>query len=112
MEKLFGTDGIRGHAGEFPLDRQTVAIIGRSLARKYREILGRPPLASTVHDGVVDPPGAWYGERLVQLAMRCDLTAYDAVYVALAEALDASLVTCDRPLGAAPGVAARVEVIR
>jgi plasmid stability protein len=30
----------------------------------------------------------------------------------LAEALDASLITCDGPLGAAPGVAARVEVIR
>ena len=35
-----------------------------------------------------------------------------AMYVALAEALDAPLVTCDGPLGAAPGVAARVEVIR
>jgi predicted nucleic acid-binding protein len=33
------------------------------------------------------------------------------VYVALAEALDAALVTCDGPLGAAPGHSARVEVI-
>ena len=44
--------------------------------------------------------------------LRDNLTAYDAMYVALAEALDAPLVTCDGPLGAAPGVAARVEVIR
>ena len=36
----------------------------------------------------------------------------DAMYVALAEALDAPLVTCDSPLGATPGHAARVEVIR
>src|SRR5687768_12935273 len=50
MEKLFGTDGIRGHAGEFPLDRNTVATIGRSLARKYREILGRPPKFVTGRD--------------------------------------------------------------
>jgi predicted nucleic acid-binding protein len=43
--------------------------------------------------------------------LRDNLTAYDAVYVALAEALDAPLVTCDGPLGAAPGHTARVEVI-
>jgi predicted nucleic acid-binding protein len=43
--------------------------------------------------------------------LRANLTAYDAVYVALAEALDAALVTCDGPLGAAPGHSARVEVI-
>ncbi|HLQ39163.1 MAG TPA: type II toxin-antitoxin system VapC family toxin [Planctomycetota bacterium] len=44
--------------------------------------------------------------------LRGNLSAYDAVYVALAEALDARFVTCDRPLGAAPGHRARVEVIR
>jgi phosphoglucosamine mutase len=31
MTKLFGTDGIRGIAGEFPLDAETVARIGASL---------------------------------------------------------------------------------
>ena len=45
-------------------------------------------------------------------ALRQNVTAYDAVYLALAEAFDATLVTCDQPLGAAPGHAARVEVIR
>lgn len=44
--------------------------------------------------------------------MRDNLTAYDAVYVALAEAIDAPLVTCDAPLGATPGHAARIEVVR
>lgn len=43
--------------------------------------------------------------------LRKSISAYDAMYVALAEALDASLVTCDGPLGAAHGHAARVEVI-
>lgn len=42
MKRLFGTDGIRGHAGEFPLDTQTVRTIGRSLARRFAEQLGRP----------------------------------------------------------------------
>jgi predicted nucleic acid-binding protein len=44
--------------------------------------------------------------------LRQNVTAYDAVYLALAESLDATLVTCDRPLGSAPGHAARIEVIR
>jgi predicted nucleic acid-binding protein len=43
--------------------------------------------------------------------LRNNLTAYDAVYVALAEALDATLVTGDRRLAAAPGHRARVEVV-
>jgi phosphoglucosamine mutase len=43
MKKLFGTDGIRGLAGEFPLDEKTVAVIGASLAREFREKLGRDP---------------------------------------------------------------------
>jgi phosphoglucosamine mutase len=31
QRKLFGTDGIRGVAGQFPLDRPTVTIMGRAL---------------------------------------------------------------------------------
>jgi phosphoglucosamine mutase len=42
--KLFGTDGIRGEAGEFPLDLPTVHTIGGSLARHLGErVSGRPP---------------------------------------------------------------------
>lgn len=37
------------------------------------------------------------------LNMRDNFSAYDAVYVALAEALDASLVTCDAALAKAVG---------
>lgn len=44
-------------------------------------------------------------------ALRDNLTVYDAVYVALAEALDTTLLTCDARVGRAPGIAARVEVI-
>jgi predicted nucleic acid-binding protein len=43
--------------------------------------------------------------------LRSNLTAYDAVYVALAEVLDCELLTCDARLARAPGVAARVVVI-
>jgi predicted nucleic acid-binding protein len=43
--------------------------------------------------------------------LRNNLTAYDAVYVALAEALDAPLLTCDRRLAAAAGHHARIELV-
>lgn len=48
-------------------------------------------------------------ERVFEL--RGNLTAYDAAYVALAEALDATLVTCDKALAKSPGKRATVEVI-
>ena len=48
-------------------------------------------------------------ERVWEL--RKNLTAYDAVYVALAEVLEALLLTCARPLSRAPGVARRVILI-
>ena len=43
--------------------------------------------------------------------LRENLTAYDAVYIALAEALGALIVTCDAPLAKAPGHRAHVDVI-
>ena len=43
MKKLFGTDGMRGEAGRFPLDAATVRTAGRSLATRLAERLGRAP---------------------------------------------------------------------
>jgi phosphoglucosamine mutase len=37
MRKLFGTDGIRGVAGHFPLDRKTVYAIGLAVAHSLRK---------------------------------------------------------------------------
>ena len=59
------------------------------------------PLERHRHDDLLDR--VW--------ALRRNLTAYDAVYVALAEALGAVLLTCDRKLARAPGLAARVELV-
>lgn len=50
MKKLFGTDGIRGLAGKFPLDAATVRIIGSSLADQYRATHGRQPRFVTGRD--------------------------------------------------------------
>lgn len=43
--------------------------------------------------------------------LRHNLTTYDATYVALAEGLDAPLLTRDRRLASAPGHAADVRVV-
>ena len=43
-------------------------------------------------------------------ALRDNLSAYDAAYVTLAEALDAPLLTCDRKLANASGHRAQVEL--
>ena len=43
--------------------------------------------------------------------LRENITAYDAIYVALAEALDATVVTCDTKLAKAPGHRVRIEVV-
>ncbi len=48
-------------------------------------------------------------ERIWEL--RDNLTAYDATYVALAEALDAPLLTCDSKLASPRSHRARVEVV-
>ncbi len=45
-------------------------------------------------------------------ALRHNLTAYDATFVALAEALGVPLVTCDARLASAPGHRAHVELFR
>jgi phosphoglucosamine mutase len=50
MNRLFGTDGIRGRAGEFPLDIPTIKNIGSSLVRHLTETLGRPPVIVTGRD--------------------------------------------------------------
>jgi len=42
--------------------------------------------------------------------LRNNITAYDATYVALAEALDAPLLTRDQRLAATPGHRARIEL--
>ena len=43
--------------------------------------------------------------------LRENITAYDAMYMALAEALDATVITCDVPLTKTPGHRARIEVV-
>mgnify|MGYP000402693318 CR=1 FL=1 len=50
MKKLFGTDGMRGEAGTFPLDEKTIGFAGWSLARQFKEKLNRTPRFITGRD--------------------------------------------------------------
>ena len=78
-------------AGEIKIER------GRAALADLADL----PLERYPHDLLL--PRVW--------ELRNNLTAYDAAYVALAEALDAPLVTRDRRLAAAAGHHARVEVV-
>jgi len=62
--KLFGTDGIRGEAGKFPLDAPTIRIIGNSLARHLSERTGeRAPRIVTGRD--TRESGDWIEQNLI-----------------------------------------------
>src|SRR6185436_13781812 len=62
MKKLFGTDGMRGEAGKFPLDAATVETVGASLANHLREKLGRAPLIVVGRD--TRESGPWLEQAL------------------------------------------------
>lgn len=63
--------------------------------------LGDLPIARYSHTRLL--PRMWQ--------LRANISAYDAVYVALAEALDAPLLTLDRHLASARGHNASIELI-
>lgn len=74
-------------------------------------------LDATAAAQAVEDLRAWPGERwshrpLLERAwaLRDNVRSYDALYVALAEALGATLLTLDRRLASAPGVECHVEV--
>jgi predicted nucleic acid-binding protein len=69
--------------------------------RAALEDLADFPLRRYPHDVLL--PRVW--------ELRSNLTAYDAVYVALAEALGAPLLTRDQRLVAAAGHRARIELV-
>ena len=64
MAKLFGTDGMRGEAGRFPLDTATVRKVGSSLAAHLSEKMeGRAPVIVTGRD--TRESGVWLERALI-----------------------------------------------
>lgn len=93
MKALFGTDGIRGEAGQFPLDSATISAIGYSLASHLAEAIEAPEIvigrdtresgevieralvegatkagARCLSAGVITTPGVAYLTRALQAA--------------------------------------------
>lgn len=98
------------HAAPHVIDVEVFSVI-----RRERR-LGR--LDQTAADQAVADLEAWPGERFghrLLLAraweLRDTVRAWDAMYVALAEALDTTLLTTDARLGAAKGPTCRIEVL-
>jgi phosphoglucosamine mutase len=67
IKKLFGTDGVRGEAGRFPLDQMTLRAVGASLTVHLKESLGRAPLIVVGRD--TRESGRWLEEALVDGAV-------------------------------------------
>jgi phosphoglucosamine mutase len=76
MKKLFGTDGMRGEAGSFPLDAVTIETVGHSLARRLTEKLGRAP--SLVIGRDTRESSGWLEEALVAGLSRAGATSKSA----------------------------------
>jgi phosphoglucosamine mutase len=64
MTKLFGTDGMRGEAGKFPLDAATVHTVGASLASHLSNKLQRRP--SIVIGRDTRESGGWLESALLE----------------------------------------------
>ena len=76
MKKLFGTDGMRGEAGTFPLDAATIETVGASLARRLTEKLGRAPLVVIGRD--TRESGGWLEQALAAGLARAGATSKSA----------------------------------
>jgi len=121
LELILGSDGARAVAARFSrtpeslhaphlLDLEVTQVLRRFVARSeisadrawhglaaFRDT----PITRHAHEPFLD--------RIWDL--RHAMTAYDASYVALAEALNAPLVTCDARLAGSRGHAAEIELV-
>ncbi|HZI86009.1 MAG TPA: phosphoglucosamine mutase [Pyrinomonadaceae bacterium] len=65
--RLFGTDGVRGEAGRFPLDAETLYTVGQSLSAHLREKLNRVPVIVVGRD--TRESGGWLERALIEGAL-------------------------------------------
>ena len=76
MTPLFGTDGIRGEAGKFPLDSPTAEIIGSSLASYLSQDSGH--VSSIVIGRDTRESGAWLERALIAGASGAGANCFSA----------------------------------
>ena len=97
MRKLFGTDGIRGVAGDFPLDAETVFIIGQALghqlAKKHKQprvVIGQDTRESSAW--IADTVAAGLASRDVEVESAGVVTTPAVAYLARSRKLSAGVV--------------------
>ena len=98
------------HAAPHIIDVEVFGVIRREHRRGR---LDRTEAAQAVED-LESWPGERFGHRLLLARaweLRDTVRGWDAMYVALAEALDAVLVTTDRRLAAATGPECTIEAL-
>ena len=98
------------HAAPHVIDAEVLGVIRR------HHLTG--VLDATAAGQAVDDLGEWPGERYSHQALlarawelRHTVRSWDALYVALAEALGATLLTLDGRLASAPGPTCPIEVV-
>jgi predicted nucleic acid-binding protein len=103
-------DADPNHAAPHVVDVEVLGIVRR------HHMLGK--LDRTEATLAIEGLQSWPGERFSHILLlrrawqlRDNVRGWDAMYVALAEALDAVLVTSDRRLAAATGPTCRIEAI-
>jgi len=98
------------HAAPHLIDAEVLGVI----RRHHQNGALDPTAAAQAVDDLADWPGERYGHRsLLTRAwdLRETVRSWDALYVALAEALDATLVTTDARLARALGPRCSIEVV-
>lgn len=97
------------HAAPHLVDAEVLAVIE---AKHRQGALDATAAAQAVEDLRSWPGERWSHRPFLARAweLRSNVRGYDALYVALAEAMDATLVTLDRRLVNAPGPRCRIEV--
>ncbi len=92
------------------LDIEVVSALRRRLSADTLDLKrAEAALSAWRRIGLVRYPVVSHLERIWEL--RDNVTAYDATYVALAEALDCSLITADGRLSRAPGIHCSITLV-
>src|SRR5689334_7582897 len=95
--KLFGTDGIRGIAGQFPLTEQSTFAIGRALGH---DLVRTNPNARVIIGQDTRESSRWIADRLTAGLKSCNVEVHSAgvittpgvAYLARSRKFDAGVV--------------------
>jgi phosphoglucosamine mutase len=97
VRQLFGTDGIRGVAGQFPLDHGTVVSIGRALGQRIAAKSARPRVVVGMDtressEWISRALAAGLGSQNVQVASAGVITTPGVAFLTRTQGFDAGIV--------------------